>query len=91
MVISTVKGDDFSGKVLGLTPFTKHAGVFYPRDHINGKLLAVMILEAAIVFAWGLVMSLAFFGVLKLIRLLGVSCWWHFDFAGGSRWYPTRR
>ena len=58
--------------MLGLTPFSRHAGVFYPRDHINGKLLAVMILEATIVFGWGLVMSTMLFGVLKVVGALKV-------------------
>ena len=37
--IRTVMGDSFAGKIADFTPFTRHAGIFYPANDINGKLL----------------------------------------------------
>ena len=78
IAITAVKGDDFTGKVLGLAPWTRHGGVFYPTGrngktgHVNGKLLACMILELVVVFLWGFVMALPLFFVLKAVKKLSV-------------------
>ena len=60
----------FVGTVAGITPFSRHAGVFYPKKGPNGKLLALMILEMVVVFMWGLIMALPLFGVLFAMKKL---------------------
>ena len=61
-------GDSFTGKVAGIEPLTRHSGVKGP----NGKLLACMVLEVAVVFLWGYLMALPPFGMLSAIRKLQV-------------------
>ena len=72
LLVSLVKGDSFTGKVAGIEPLTRHAGVFYPKKGPNGKLLACMVLEATVVFLWGFGMALPLFGMLSAARKLQV-------------------
>lgn len=56
-----------------MTPWSGQTGTAYPKPKgsgPNGKLLAILILEIAIVFAWGFFLSLPLFGLLKLARRL---------------------
>ena len=76
LLVSLVKGDSFTGTVAGIEPLTRHSGVFYPKKGPNGKLLACMILEAAVVFLWGFVMALPLFGVLAATKKLQVRSSW---------------
>ena len=78
LAVSELLGTD-SGEINGISNFTHHSGVFYPTGRNgksgspNGKLLAVMILEAVIIFAWGFVMAIPLFVVLKAVKKLRVS------------------
>ena len=78
LAVSAILGDE-PGSIVGVTSWTRHSGVFYPTGrngksgHSNGKLLAVMILEAAIIFAWGFLMALPVFVVLKAVKKLKVG------------------
>ena len=69
-VLGEILGADFVGELGGVAPFTRHSGIFYPSDGPNGKLLAVMILEAAIILAWGFFLALPFFAILKALKCL---------------------
>ena len=75
LAVSAILGDE-PGSIVGVTSWTRHSGVFYPTGrngksgHSNGKLLAVMILEGVIIFAWGFVMAVPVFVVLKAVKKL---------------------
>ena len=62
----------FVGNVDGITPLTRHAGVFYPKKGPNGKLLGCMVLEAVAVFLWGVVMATPLFAALQTAKKLQV-------------------
>ena len=70
VAIGRALGGNFGGQVLGLTPFTRQGGVFYPKKGPNGKLLGTMLLESVAVFMWGLVMALPLFGILAAMKKL---------------------
>jgi len=58
---------DVSGAAI---PFTRHSGVFYPKDKANGKLLGVQILEATAVIAWGFLLGLPLYAILSSAKKL---------------------
>ena len=58
------------GTVAGITPWSHHAGVFYPHKGPNGKLLGCMLLEMTVVFLWGVVMAVPLFGLLFAMKKL---------------------
>jgi Amt family ammonium transporter len=50
-----------------------HGGIFYPKKNVHGKLFAMMILEATVIFAWGFCMTLPLYAIMWAVGQMTIK------------------